>query len=1251
MKEGNTALLKNCSVLIGGDRMAQHISVRVPWHDNNWNGSVCNQPACNSSCLRLANIYENRNDNVEVSLCGQCMAGHEAELPCIGEGAAFMSTDELVKTTIHPYKKYYSPLHQHFLETEIIYPAYSFVTKPFAWMMKERIETICKDYGIAYDAKKEPILSWNTSWVQEASNHRAIFDYFYGDVLPNESLCIAYVKQVPFIEDSRRVVVAMGHVKNIIPAVEHNHTDEGSLRSMTWETMICHSIREDHKDGFVIPYKEMMEYAEQHPEFDMADITVFAPEDSFEQFSYATEHVGYDAVIDVILSCIKAFEIINNCLDEDYSNVLEWLDCQLAQVWEDRGAFPGLGAMLCAMGIPMGILIAKNIKEELLEVDEDIWQFLDKVIRLPDKYLPTNLAEKITPIVQTTWKNLSEERRTLFQLLSRYSLTINQACMLFNANEREQQGLKCTDREIIENPYVIYELTRLKNDDYYISVKKVDRAVFPVASIREKYPVPEPSKLTSDNDKRRIRAISVAVLEQEALNGHTIMPRDLLVNKVNELILEPACHVTTDIMKAIQKFNEPLIMEREMKDGTEYYKLVRIHEYDEIIEKRVRKRLNATPHEINADWRKLFDNYLEDMGVSGNITLKEERARKEKSACLEVLAKSRISVLVGDAGTGKTTVLAALCTEPSIKAGGILLLAPTGKATVRLTESMGKNGDSFDALNVAQFLARSKRFDFHDMRYCLSDYKYVDTHETVIIDEASMLTEEMFGAMMQALSKAKRIIFVGDPNQLPPIGAGRPFVDLVHLLREDLPANAFPRVCKSYGELTVNRRQASDDERADVRLARQFTDGIDDDDVISKIILGDNKHIRFENWQTKEELEEKVLSIVAEVTEMKNVEDIDGFNASLGGEKMEYATFFNVGSAKYTSDWQILAPVRNMPQGVMYMNRFIHELFREKYIKLATRSGKYKRIPKPLGPEKIIYGDKVINVINGGREAFPTGNAKNYVANGEIGIACNSYSSKKPSDYLRIEFATQQGVTYSYTKKDFDEETGKASLELAYALTVHKAQGSQFKTVILVLAEPCRIISKEMLYTALTRQFQKVIILYNQAPHELLKYSSEEYSDISKRFTDLFAGVFVDNGKDYRPKIVQVGDKFYEERLIHHTIEGELVRSKSEVIIANCLHYNELEYEYESVLELEPGKTLRPDFKIVDGDTGDVWYWEHCGMMNDPKYVKRWEDKKKFYEKHGIVEGKNLIVTYDDEKGGLDASEIQKIIEETFDLD
>ena len=135
--------------------------------------------------------------------------------------------------------------------------------------------------------------------------------------------------------------------------------------------------------------------------------------------------------------------------------------------------------------------------------------------------------------------------------------------------------------------------------------------------------------------------------------------------------------------------------------------------------------------------------------------------------------------------------------------------------------------------------------------------------------------------------------------------------------------------------------------------------------------------------------------------------------------------------------------------------------------------------------------------------------------------------------------------------------------------------------------------------------------------------------------------------------IFYYSEHFYSDKLIqlmiHKTVRGELVRSKSEVIIANALHYNGLDYEYEPELRLED-KVKRPDFKVEDYDTGVVWYWEHCGMMTDPQYKKRWEDKKKFYEKNGIVEGKNLIVTYDDEKGGLDSDLIQRIIEERFDL-
>ena len=279
-------------------------------------------------------------------------------------------------------------------------------------------------------------------------------------MISDQSLVVAYSKQVPFVEDHRRVIIGMGHVKRIVEAEEHKHTDEKPLRSLTWETHVCHSIRPDHEDGFVIPYQEMMAYAEEHPEFDINEITVFAPDDAFAEFSYATEHVSYDAMIDVILSCIKSFEKINDCLDEDYSNVLDWLNARLAEVWEDRGAFPGLGPMLSAMEVPLGVLIAKQIREQASKED-NIWDIVDTVFEAPEKVLSENLAAKITPIMKQTWKAMSEERKTLFRLLSRMSISIDQAKVLFIESDRQKKRISCSDREIIENPYVIYEQTRL----------------------------------------------------------------------------------------------------------------------------------------------------------------------------------------------------------------------------------------------------------------------------------------------------------------------------------------------------------------------------------------------------------------------------------------------------------------------------------------------------------------------------------------------------------------------------------------------------------------------------------------------------------------------------------------------------------------------------------------------------------------------------------------------------------------------
>ena len=291
----------------------------------------------------------------------------------------------------------------------------------------------------------------------------------------------------------------------------------------------------------------------------------------------------------------------------------------------------------------------------------------------------------------------------------------------------------------------------MKPDGLYLSVQKVDRAVFPVPSIAEKYPLQAPSCLVSDNDERRIRAAIISVLENAAMRGHTFLPCTMLTDQVQNLTLEPACMITPDMIAAIEPFINPEVMKREMKDGSEYYKLVRLNEFDIEIERRVKKRIKASKIPVKADWHRMLDEKFGD----GTLPELEELARNEKAAVLGILAESRLSVLVGDAGTGKTTVLSILCSEPTIAAGGVLLLAPTGKATVRLMESVGTNGTQFTAFNVAQFLTKSQRFDWEEMRFRLSRNPYTDLPETVIIDEASMLTEEMFGALLEAMTRSK----------------------------------------------------------------------------------------------------------------------------------------------------------------------------------------------------------------------------------------------------------------------------------------------------------------------------------------------------------------------------------------------------------------------------------------------------------------------------------------------------------------
>ena len=1228
--------------------MIQNVTVRVPWTDNGWCGKICNNPCGNNDCLRLRNIYENKNESEEQKLAGKAMHGYEQYLPCIAEGAAFMSPDKLVRTVIHPYKQNNPETHGHFLETDEIFEPYSLPSRPLLWTMKDTIDY--EKYDIGYDESREPVLPFKNNWVQEGKNHKAIFDTFYKNILPNKSLVFAYAKQVPFVDDPHRVIIGVGVVEKVIPSVEYNHTNEKDLRSMTWETMICHSIRKNGENGFLIPYYRLMEYAENNSKFDIQKATVFASEDYHYEFSYATEWLSHDGTIDTLLRVINVFEYIqqfDDLNDVPCQKYINWCKAKLNDVWEDRGAYPGLGDMLYGFGVVKGLPIANLIIEYAKKNNKSVFKCVENVFSKSADFIPSELVDSINDEVVDAWKGLGTERKSLFELLSRFSLNSDLLSCVFDTSKRNKNRINCCDKEILENPYILYELTRDCKPEYQIPVRYIDMAIFPDEKIQQKYPLAEPSKLKSGTDKRRIRALMVDFLERQSLNGHSLYPIHLAIDSVSSFPISPACNVTSDIVFGCKEFIADQIaivnMQKHGNADTEEkaFQLERLFDINELIEQKINKRVKTKkPHIINEDWEKLLEITFEK---ADKTDIDELNARKEKIAILKELAKSRLSVLIGGAGTGKTTLLSLLCCSKQIQNEGILLLAPTGKARVKMMQAMTARGVKVEAKTVAQFLVPSRHFNFSTMTYRLSGKEAENVPGNVIIDESSMLTEEMFGALLEALTSAKRIILVGDPNQLPPIGTGRPFVDLVNKLTEDIPEYLFPRVGNNFGELKTTRRQrgVKGEVRFDVELANWYrkeqTDL--DEDIYTKIQENNTAgHIVFKQWKTTENLENLLFETIREELKMNSIDDIENFNLSLGSTELIEGKYqyFNLGAGKNAENWQILTPVKNMPYGVLNLNHIIQQKYRKTFLDLANKT---KFIPKRKGPESIVYGDKVICVQNEKERYFYKKNtnwhnSKGSVANGEIGIAWafwNKTFKEEERKTLFIEYSSQPNIGYKYTKRDFGEET-EAILELAYALTVHKAQGSEFNKVILIINEPCNLLSKELLYTAITRQVERLVILYNSDAYKLRDYSSSRYSEIARRFTRLF----------HIPSIAKLEDKYFAENLIHKTEKGELVRSKSEVIIANMLYENNIHYEYEKELILD-GVHKLPDFTIEDAESGETWYWEHCGMMHDEKYRKKWEEKKKFYEVHGIIENENLIVTVEN-GNGFDSSIVKEKI-------
>jgi hypothetical protein len=767
----------------------------------------------------------------------------------------------------HPYIK--NPRFSHIRKTSLPILSYSFTAIPFRWTLKdqkEQSDSPNSRYYTGYDPDIEFSVTKDDSWITNGKNQRRIFEYFFRDVTPKKSLIVAYAKAVPFIETSGRIVIGIGFVESVSDLREYDYSQPPTDKQVTaclWERNIGHSIRGDRENGFLFPFAEIQNYLKENPEQNPEDLIVIAPEEYREEFSYAAEHLSHDALIQTLnktMLVLKRYKEIGLSYGNgaDWEHCIHWCQTQLEKVWEDRGVYPGLGAVLSALGVPFGFDVALALKSKYS--DDKLWDNLVEGLEDLSSLLSINQQAILQGFTRSKREDIVDEIEDMsdyLELLSRITLSFPQAQLLLDDKVRSNYWLKSyadlmTDihtkelsASIVENPYLLYEKTYRLEGKYQIGIEKIDLAMFPPKYLVEKcWTNKNISSIQDVDDKRRLRAIVTSILEYESAKGNSFMIAGDVVGAVAKFRsdvpnIEPDIRLRTIQSDRRKSFFNELFIQFPIKviaeNGEERddiaLQLARIQEVNNVIRAFVDNRLEEVIP-IDEDWSKLLDAVL----VKEHQSEKEHErmSRNEKIEAIAKMAQSRISVLTGGAGTGKTTTLAALCLSKAIQSGGILILAPTGKARVVLSSKLKDQKIEHEAKTVFQFLMKTSHCNTATYTYYLSERHDGETPGTVIVDECSMLTEDMFGALAEAVQGAKRVIFVGDPSQLPPIGTGKPFYELVQKLKSQ-------EVHPHHANLLISNRQkkrGDDAPRLDIELSKLFTEDSQSDvgeDLFSRI--------------------------------------------------------------------------------------------------------------------------------------------------------------------------------------------------------------------------------------------------------------------------------------------------------------------------------------------------------------------------------------------------------------------------------
>jgi exodeoxyribonuclease V alpha subunit len=1153
--------------------MVKHLSVRIPWHDRGWDGCICDDPKKNTFCTGTFSVNANPIRQKRLQL-GEVWQDENRGKPAseLEEAAPCAQTINIFspKPVLHVHRP------REFLGTQIpdieeTIPPYSFCT----W----RYDVVYEPGAGRREAKKAERL------VDE------YFDQFETDPRRRCSLVFLYLNYDNPLNAEEKKYVLVGilrakHIGEQLRWEKMSKWKKDRYGDLVWSRVITHEYPDE---GVRIPYQE---YLNNGMPYD--HILFEIDEDLVRRFKYVSRPLTDDDATIIIKRMIDIVESLksDNVVKENWDKKLSWLNSILSEAWQNRGLFPGMGSVIEYLGFPNGTTYIYQLGDRIepSEIRDYVFD------RIEGKADPESAHEANYEKARKRWKALPDNIKALLkEKLSLFELTTDQVKRILSET-REEWGISSSLEEIFENPYCIAEEYQGEDLDDTIGFYRIDNGMMPS-------PVLGAGEGIEEDDVRRIRAIIIKVLKKETSNGHSFLDLRSTLEKIRKERDFKDILIEKHLITAEKDFFERKLVFQDHKEKTLVY-LKHIYDYERLIERRINqliKRKDITA--IDLDWKDVLKDVLK-----GELDPRFDQAVSEQTQSLNEMCTSPFFVLSGAAGTGKTTIIHAFIEGMlSKQRETFLLLAPTGKAAVRLKEKTKKA-----AFTIHHVLMKNGWLNENNYSIKLAGGERVAEYQNIIIDETSMVDLEILGALFKALDwgVVKRLILVGDPNQLPPIGVGKPFDDILKHLRRSVPEN-------NLGILTVNCRLISKDS-AILRFADLFTSkkSLAEEEMLNLVAkggkIGEDLEVCY--WEDVENFSELLDT---KFDEMLNGEDFDpekpyeAFNAITG--ITDKSRDLNLSAI------QILSPYRGDYFGTDLINAELQEKLRGG----LRGSGSFK----PL--------DKIIQVVNvnlpkwlkKGYDKSIRDYVHTYLFNGALGYVESFYQGKY-GGRMRVTFEIDPNISINVAYGDQQKW-----LELGYAISVHKAQGSEFDSIILAIpSQKLTLVSKELLYTALTRSRQRLVLLLQKNVQAILHALWPGSSELLKRNTSLF--MVWEAPKDL--------DNFYPDKLIHTTIREELVRSKSELVIANRLAAHELSYYYEKPLKVSETDFVRPDFTIMY--QGEEWYWEHLGLLEDEEYRKRWKRKEKWYKKYGFYE--RLITSQ--EVGGLDSKKIDELIEKTF---